>query len=199
MVITPREHEEVPLAISVLEIQSLKWWLGFSTMEVLARDAMAPISIVDIPLEDLVELGWKEEEAREFHETTIAFLHIQQKRCPSKRSDGKPGQHFNLTQIPSEVGINPKTGLALYYHVAIHFEKPNIKYTPEDVMNMIMARLAKMDILLGKRIRQKILVKCNHNKPKHWIGVIKFHLLHPEKDGVALLHGIRPYILLVDH
>ena len=31
-----------------------------------------------------------------------------------------------------------------------------------------------------------------------WAGIAKLHLLHPEIDGVALLKGLRPFILQLD-
>jgi hypothetical protein len=83
--------------------------------------------------------------------------------------------------------------------VEFHFERPTENFTIQDIYNMIVERLATMEILLGRKIARKIQVKVNHQAPKYWIGIIKVHLLHPETDGVALLKGKCPFIFNLDY
>lgn len=91
---------------------------------------------------------------------------------PKEREDGIIGQHYNLTQIPFEIPVNPTTRLALDFHVEIHFEV-NIE-TPilHDIAKaMITQRLKAMDIPLGTDIIDLIVALCFSTKREGQRGV----------------------------
>jgi hypothetical protein len=74
------------------------------------------------------------------------------------------GQHFNLTQIPFEVETHPDTGLALDFHVAIFFEKPNIAFEHDVILDKARRRFEDMSIPLGTNVRHPINVLCKKNE-----------------------------------
>jgi hypothetical protein len=94
------------------------------------------------------------------HIAKISFPRVQQQRWPSKRIDGRTGHHYHLTQVPSNVEINPNTGFALVYQILLNFEKPTIAYTSQEIIDMTKTRLQKMDIELGE-LREPIAFLCN--------------------------------------
>ena len=114
------------------------------------------------------------------------------------RPDGIEGQHYNITQIPFEVEIGPDSGLSYDYQVAIYFQKPSRQYTHEEVLTLTQARLRDMKIPLGSKIAEPIAILYRNRSARHWSGIIKLHLKHPEVDGINLLNGTRPFILTLD-
>ena len=59
-----------------------------------------------LPVATLVKNGMKENEARECQTVVASFPFVIQEEWPNSRKDGKMGQHFNLTQIPSDVEVD---------------------------------------------------------------------------------------------
>ena len=55
-----------------------------------------------------------------------------------------------------------------------------------------------MKIPLGSKIAESIAILCRNGSARHWSGIIKLHLKHPEVDGINLLNGTRPFILTLD-
>ena len=59
-----------------------------------------------------------------------------------------------------------------------------------------------MQIPLGTNLIEPISILCMSIKRGGekgvWAGIVKLHLLHPETDGVALLTGLRPFILYLE-
>ena len=54
----------------------------------------------------------------------VTYLRIPQQLYSKARSDNIFRQHCNITQISFNIATNSDTGLALDYHVAIHFKPP---------------------------------------------------------------------------
>jgi hypothetical protein len=125
-----------------------------------------------------------------------SFPYVIQKEWPNSREDGKEGQHFNLTQIPSDVEVD-KFGFSFDYQIAILFEMGDSEWEKDIVMVLVEERLKEMQIELGNVIGEPIALMCYHKSTK-WSGVIKLHLKTPEIDGVGLLQGLRPFILKLD-
>ena len=130
------------------------------------------------------------------HTTKISFPRVQQHRWPNKHTDGRTGHHYHLTQVPSDVEINPNTGFALVYQILLNFEKPTIAYTNQEIIDMNKTRLQKMDIELGE-LREPIALLCNA-KNDTWNGLMCIHLKRPETDENALLEGARIFALELD-
>lgn len=109
------------------------------------------------------------------------------------------GQHFNIIQIPFEILTNPTTGLALDFHIEIHFELYRENLLHDVVKPMVLERLSEMGIALGTDVIDPVSVICfSHRKSGQrgvWSGVIKLHLLNPEVDDIGMLKGLRPFIL----
>ena len=127
---------------------------------------------------------------------------ISQIYYPCKREDGVLGQHLNLTQIPYDIPIDPNTCLALDFHIAIEFQLPNTPLLHNLIKELVRKRLELMQIPLGTNIIEPISIMRmsvkRGGKKGVWAGIAKFHFLHPEIDGVALLKGLRPFILELD-
>ena len=75
---------------------------------------------------------------------------------PSVRSDGHPGQHLNLTQLPSEIESDPISCMSLDFQIAIHFQLPNNPLFHNNVKEFVKERLNDMHILLGTTIINSI-------------------------------------------
>ena len=110
--------------------------------------------------------------------------------------DGRTRHHYHLTQVPSDIEINPSTGFALIYHILFNFEKPTIVYTNKEIIEMTKTRLHKMDIELGD-LREPIAPLCNAKKDTK-NGLTCIHLKRPKIDGNALLEGSRIFALELD-
>ena len=139
-----------------------------------------------------------DKEAAELAEAVHSYPHINQTLFPIVRPDGIEGQHYNLTQLPFEVEIDPDTGLSYDYQVAIYFKKPTKQYTHEKILTLTQERLKDMRIALGNKIAEPIAILCKNGSARHWSKTIKLHLKHPRVDGINLLNGNRPFILRLD-
>jgi hypothetical protein len=109
------------------------------------------------------------------------------------------GQHYNLTQIPFEVGTDSNIGLSLDFHITIYFEQPKTSYEHDEILAKIQDRFKQMSIPLGEDILHPITMLCKYTKqkedPRIWARIIKAHLLKPEIHAIDLLRGTRPFIL----
>ena len=181
-----------------------EFWLGIMAMEKLAIDEGVKTKDCRPSMkEDLIGIGISEGEAEEMSQLCkITFPHVKQLLYPLERSDGKGGQHFNLTQLPIETKVDPGTGLSLDYHIAVFFERPSTDYTHNEILTMTTNRLAHMGIELGIGLAEPIYIPCKekerNSKIKFWTGTIKIHLKHPKVGGIGMLKGLRPFILSLD-
>ena len=71
--------------------------------------------------EDLVRKGLTLKESGECYEALSSYPFVPQKEWPSVWPESTRGNHFNITQIPSEVDVDVN-GFSLDYQVSIHFE-----------------------------------------------------------------------------
>ena len=108
--------------------QKLKLWLGFEFMERLAIEQWQDELFLDETIADRVTRGISRKEAEELESVNISYPRVPQLLYPSERSDGLPGQHLNLTQLPSEVVIDPLFCMFLDLHIAVHFQLPITHY-----------------------------------------------------------------------
>ena len=67
----------------------------------------------------------------------------------------------------------------------------------QDVRGTCLERLRQMDISLGSTYANPIDVGINA-VTKNWVEFIKVHLLHPLKDGMALLKGHRAFVMTLE-
>ena len=178
----------------------LEFWYEYPTMEIIAYEAgILPIAIVK-PIEELVALGYVASEAAELHSATMSFPCVQQKLWPTTRPDGIEGQHVNITQLPFDIEVNPKTHLSLDYHILLHSEKPINPISQDQVMKKLITRFQTMEIQLGDLIGEPIAVLCHGPKiARIWSGLAKIHLKHPNKDGMDLLSGRRIFAITLDN
>ena len=195
---TTSTEKKKKLASKEAPIPPTNFWLGFDMMERLAIDEGAPRSFSPTSIQNLLKSGFSEKEAKEYLKAVHSYPHVSQSCFPLHRPDGIAGQHFNITQLPFEIEIDPDTGLSQDYQVAIYFEKPIYQYTHEEILNATQGRLKDMRIILGSRIAEPIAILCRNGSSRHWAGTIKLHLKYPGVDGINLLSGIRPFILTLD-
>ena len=169
-------------------------------METIAYEAGIPPIPIATPLDELIATGYVASEAAELCSGIISFPRVQQKLWPTTRPDGIEGQHINITQLPFEVEVNPKTSLSLDYHILLHFEKPLNPFSQDQVMKKMLMRFQNMDIQLGDLIGEPIAVLCHGPKTSRvWSGLAKVHLKHPSKDDIALLSGKRIFAINLDN
>ena len=178
----------------------MEFWYGYPIMETIAYEAGIPPIPISTPLEELIATGYVASEAAELCSATISFPRVQQKLWPTTRPDGIEGQHINITQLPFDIEVNPKTNLSLDYHILLHFEKPNTPFSHDQVMKKLLMRFQTMDIQLGDLIGEPIAVLCHGPKTARvWSGLAKIHLKYPSKDGIALLSGKRIFAITLDN
>ena len=109
------------------------------------------------------------------------------------------GQHLNLIQLPQEIEIDPIFKLSLDFHIAIHFQLSNNPFLHNHVKELVKERLNDKKIPLGTNIIEPISILCMSVKRGGvkgvWAGIVKLHLLNPHIDGIALLTGLKAFIL----
>jgi hypothetical protein len=165
-------------------------------MEQIAKGAGHPpidLSNINIHLAN----GIPQEESRLLANAKIAYLSIPQRLWPSERNDGKPSQHYHLTQIPFDARIIAETGLAKTYQLLLHFEKTRWDYSSKEILDLIASQFQKMSMELGE-ILEPIAPLCSAKGPKSWNGMTKVHLRNPTTNGNALLTGTRIFSLILD-
>ena len=199
---TPKSTPEVIHSEEPAKNTHRSLWFGFEAMERLAEENDQEPLFFEETVEDRVTRGVSRTEATELDQVSISFPRIPQLLYPSKRPDGAPGQHYNLTQVPSEIPIDPSTCLSLDFHISIHFQLPNTSLLHNHVKELVKNILEFMNIPLGTNLIEPISILCMSVKRGGekgvWAGIIKLHLLHPETDGIAMLKGLRPFILQLD-
>ena len=176
-----------------------RFWLGFEVMEKLAKELGVEELFNDESIADRITRGIPREEAEELEKVSISYPRVPQTLYPSERSDGINGQHLNLTQLPQEIEIDPISKLSKDFHIAIHFQLPNTPLMHNHVKELVQERLDDMKIPLGTNLIEPISILCMSVKKGGmkgvWAGIIKLHLLNPHIDGIALLTGLRAFIL----
>ena len=176
-------------------LQRPPFWLGFHALNLLAQENnehMEPSHSVS----QMIRMGVSHEEALDSIISEPAFPYVLQEEWPSKRMDGKGGNHYNITQLPHELEVD-EYGFALDYQVAIIFELGDIVLLKDDVMTMVVARLKHMHIKVVNILGEPVAIMCYHGS-KRWSGAVRIHLKDPQVDGCGLLHGLRPFILKLD-
>lgn len=174
-------------------------WLGFEAMEKLAEENGQEPLFCNETIEDKVTKGIPRAEAAKLKQVSISFPRIPQLLYPSTRTDGIPGQHYNLTEVPSEIPTNPSTCLSLDFQISIHFQLPNTPIFHNQVKELVKKKLEFMHIPLGTSLIEPISIICmsvkRGEKKEVWARIIKLHLFHPEIGGIAMLKGLRLSIL----
>ena len=92
-------------------------WFGFEAMEKLAEENGQDPLFYEETIADRVTRGISRVEATELEQVSISYPRIPQLLYPNKRTDGLPGQHYNLTQVPSEIPTDPSTCLSLDFQI----------------------------------------------------------------------------------
>jgi hypothetical protein len=100
------------------------FWLGYQALNWTNRGKGLPMDS-NAPIATLVNNGMREKETKECQSAVSSFPYVIQEEWPNSRADGKEGQHFNLTQIPSDVEVD-KFGFAFDYQIAILFKMGEI-------------------------------------------------------------------------
>ena len=144
----------------------------------------------------LIKKSMKIENAIECQNEISLFPFVIQEKQPSKRKDGKEGQHFNLTQIPFDIEVD-EHGFFLDHHIAITYEIGASKWSKDVIMEKIKRRLNKMKIEVGEMIGESIALMYYY-KSINCSGVIKIHLKNQKSDGTTLLQGFKAFILTLD-
>jgi hypothetical protein len=175
----------------------MEFWYGYPVMETIAYEAGIPRIPVNTPIDELIASGYVASEASELGSAMMSFPIVQQKLWPTSPPDGIEGQHINITQLPFDIEVNPKTNLSLDYHILLHFEKPITPFSQDQIMKKLTMRFQFIEIQLGDLIGEPIAVLCHGPKyARVWSGMAKVHLKHPSKDGIALLKGGRIFAIL---
>ena len=201
---TKSSHKKIKSNSSIISLyrdpSQMAFWYGYPIMETIAYEAGIPPIPNSTPLEELIATGYVASEAAELCSASISFPRVQQKLWPTTRPDGIEGQHINITQLPFDIEVNPKTNLSLDYHILLHFEKRTTPFSQDQVMKKLVMRFQIMDIQLGDLIGEPIAVLCHGPKnARVWFGMAKIHLKHPSKDGIALLSGKRVFAITLDN
>ena len=113
---------------------------------------------LDESIADRTTRGMPRKEAEELESVSISYPRVPQILYPSERSDGFPGQHLNLTQLPSEIEIDPISCMSLDFQIAIHFQLPNKPLFHNHVKELVKERLNDMHIQLGTSLIEPISV-----------------------------------------
>ena len=171
------------------------FWLGYHTLNAIACNNNEPLEPT-LSVSQLLKWGMVHSEALEHLEAVPSFPYIPQEAWPSKRTDGKEGAQFNLTQVPFDVEID-EGGFALDYQIAITFELCERNLTRDKIYAKTIERLNKMNIQLGDILGEPVAILCFHGS-KRWSGTIKLHLKEPMKNANDLLQGTRSFILKLD-
>ena len=178
------------------------FWMRFKVMERWAEENGHEPLFCDETTEDKITRGISRSEATELEKVRISFPRIPQLWYPNARADGVPGQHYNLTHVPFEIPIDPSTCLALDFQISIHFQLPNTPILHNHVKELVKKRLEVMHIPLDTSLIEPISVLYMSVKRGGekgvWTGIVKLHLLKSKTDGIAMLKGLRPFILQFD-
>jgi hypothetical protein len=198
---TPNQKAPAEESSSV-HLTKFKFWLGFETMEKIAKEQGIEELFTDESIANRITRGIPHKEAEELESVSISYPRVPQTLYPSERSDGIMEQHLNLTQLPQEIEIDPISKLTMNFHIAIHFQLPNNPLLHNQVKELVKERLNEMKIPLGTNLIEPISILCMSVKRGGvkgvWAGIIQFHLLNPHIHGIALLTGLRAFILYLE-
>jgi hypothetical protein len=92
--------QKAPAEDSSVHLTKFKFWLGFETMEKIAKEQGIEELFTDESIADRITRGIPRKEAEKLESVSISFPRVPQTLYPSERSDGIKGQHLNLTQLP---------------------------------------------------------------------------------------------------
>ena len=95
-------------------------WFGFHALNHTNKQKEQPIES-GVTTRELMKRKINFDEAKEMQNARPSFPYVPQREWPSKREDGKEGQHYNLTQLPFDVEVD-ENGFSFDYQVSIHFE-----------------------------------------------------------------------------
>ena len=98
-----------------------KFWLGFEAIEKLTKEQGLEEFFTDESIADRITQCIPRKEAEELECVNISYPRVPQTLYPSGRSNGIMGQHFNLTQLPQEIEIDPISKFSMDFHITIHF------------------------------------------------------------------------------
>ena len=171
-------------------------WLGFHMKESLAIQKGRKELIETRTDEEFITLGTPVKEVHEFRTIRRAFPRTKQVLYTSERPDAVPGQHLYFTQVPMYEKIIHDTGLTDGFHVTIRFDGEYKQFSRWEVKAACLERLRFMNIPLGTKYSNPIDIGIN-TVTRNWSGFIKLHLLHPRQDGLALLRGERPFVMIM--
>lgn len=147
--------------------------------------------------EEFTRLGTPIREVIEFKTLRRAYPRVPQQFFSNKRPDAVPGNHLNFTQLPRHERIDPTTELSEGFHITICFDFGFKGMNRQDVQGACLERLRLMDIPLGSTYANPIDIGINA-VTKNWAGFLKVHLLHPLRDGMALLKGQRAFVMAME-
>ena len=167
-------------------------WLGFQALNLLNKQKELPMESGESTRE-LMKRKIDFDEAKKMQNARPSFPYVPQKEWPTKREDGKEGQHYNLTQLPFDIEVD-ENGFSFDYQVSIHFEVGEQKWERDVIMHKVKERLTNMNVELGELIGEPIAILCFH-KSTTWSGTIKLHLKNPLLDAKSLLTGTKAFII----
>ena len=192
---TPLPPPTRPKRLTTLGIDMLgQLWLGFHMQETLSIQRGKKELQERRTDEEFHSNGTPPTEVQEFRAIRRAFPRTKQTVYPSERPDAVPGQHLHFTQVPMYEKISQDTGLTEGFHVTIRFDGEYKKLSRQEVKTACMERLRLMNIPLGSTYSNPIDIGIN-TVTRNWAGFIKIHLQHPKRDGLALLHGERAFVM----
>ena len=187
------QHEKTKEAIPSIDIVS-HMWLGFPIHEAIAIQRGKEIIREHRTTEEFTRLGTPTKEVIEFMTLRRAFPHVPQSCYPHERPDAVPGNHLHFTQLPRLEKVDPSTGLSAGFHITIRYDFGFKNMSRQDARRGCMERLRQMDIPLGTTYSNPIDIGLNA-VTRNWAGFIKIHLLLPQRDRLALLHGHRAFVM----
>lgn len=194
--ILPPSHTRAKQRFTLGIDMSSHMWLGFHMEESLAIQRGRKELIETRTNEEFTTLGTSVKEIHEFRTIRRAFPRTQQVLYPSERPDAVPGQHLYFTQVPMYEKIVHDTGLTDGFHVTLRFDGAYKQLSRWEVKAACVDRLRSMNIPLGTRYSNPIDIGIN-TVTRNWSGFIKLHLQHPKQDGLALLRGERPFVMVM--
>ena len=180
----------------ILESKYSSLWLGFQALNLINKQKELPMESGETTRE-LMKRKIDFDEAKEIQNARPSFPYVPQREWPSKREDGKEGQHYNLTQLPFDIEVD-ENGYSFDYQVSIHFELGEQKWERDHIMHKVKERIQTMNIELGDLIGEPIAIMCFH-KSTTWSGTIKLHLKNPHVDAKSLLQGTKAFIITLDN
>jgi hypothetical protein len=143
-----KNYKHIKGELKQMQHTNTKIWLGFPTMEELAKQAGSQSIDQSCSIKN-DKASLSAEEALELVSTKLTFPRIKQQAWPKTRSDNKPSNQFHLIQLPFDVQVDTATNFAYIYHVMLHFEKPIKHYFSGEIIEITSTHFQKMGILLG--------------------------------------------------